>query len=613
MKMFGRIAVNSKQKKDRNSMKKALFFLCLLVIPFPGIGQKKAGVYFRTNQLGYLPEEAKTAIVFSNTPVRERFNLITADGRILLRIKPAKIKAPGWGRFEYYYLLDFSAIRDQCACYLQGEKSGARSAGFKIALNSWAGTTDALLEFMRQQRCGYNPALDAVCHQRDGRSFYGPMPDSTYVDVTGGWHDAGDQLKYLMTASYATAHMLKAWQLYPNKFHDKVNALGQPWPNGIPDVLDEARWGLEWILKLQPTPRQLMHQVADDRDHRGWKMPDADISDYGWGANSYRPAYFATGKPQGLGKYKSKATGIANLAGRSAAALAIGAEVWSEYDQLFAIRCRRAAISLYDLGKAQEGFQQGNSYGAPYRYNEITWTDDMEWAAAELYKITKKESYLQDAMRYARHAATTSWMTLDSMSHYEYYPFINIGHFVLHEVVDSGFQDTLEMYYRTEIVSIAKRAETNPYGIGVPFLWCSNNLVTAFITQVILYEKLTKNHEFHDVMLRHRDWLFGKNPWGTSMFTGLLAGGEFPLDVHTSVWVLTGKVVPGGLVDGPVYAAIFNKLKGLELTEPDEFADFQNDHVVYHDDRGDYSTNEPTMDGTAGSMIMMAHWAPEIK
>ncbi len=78
--------------------------------------------------------------------------------------------------------------------------------------------------------------------------------------------------------------------------------------------------------------------------------------------------------------------------------------------------------------------------------------------------------------------------------------------------------------------------------------------------------------------------------------------------MHTTVYVLTEKVVPGGLVDGPVYGTIYRQLAGLQLTEPDEFAHLQNPFVVYHDDIGDYSTNEPTMDGTAGAIFLMAYF-----
>jgi hypothetical protein len=565
----------------------------------------------RINQFGYHQQENKKAIIFSNSPVKEQFEIVGSG--MNKKIKPEKSNKPGWGKFKYYYSLDFSEITEEGVFEIHGMKSNTSSGKFSISNEAYAGTTDDLLIFMQQQRCGYNPFLDMVCHQRDGRSFYGKMPDSTFVDVSGGWHDAGDQLKYLITGSYATAHMLKAFELYPKKFSDKVNALGQPQPNGIADVLDEAKWGLDWILKLHLTPDQLVHQVADDRDHKGWKIPDNDPSDYGWGPNSYRAAYFADGKPQGLNKYQSEATGVANLAGRSAAALALGAKTWMEIDSAFAFKCLNAAKSVYALGKAKEGFQQGNSYGAPYRYGEITWADDMEWGAAELFRITGDDEYLTDAKKYALMANTDNWLMLDSAAHYQYYPFINMGHYVLHELVEPEFKETLEGYYKKEIEHIAKRAGTNPYGIGVPFIWCSNNLITSFITQVILYEKMTGNKQYHQLMLDHRDWLFGKNPWGTSMFTGMPRDGEYPLDVHTSIWALTKQMVPGGLIDGPIFKTINDQLLGLTLNEPDEFAQFQNDHVVYHDDIGDYSTNEPTMDGTAGSLIMMAHWSPDVR
>ncbi|MDZ7606543.1 MAG: glycoside hydrolase family 9 protein [Cyclobacteriaceae bacterium] len=137
--------------------------------------------------------------------------------------------------------------------------------------------------------------------------------------------------------------------------------------------------------------------------------------------------------------------------------------------------------------------------------------------------------------------------------------------------------------------------------------------MTSFVTQVLLYEKMTGDLQYHQLMLQHRDWLFGKNPWGTSMFTGMPSNGEYPLDVHTSIWAKTKKIVPGGLIDGPIYKSINDSLLGLHLSEPDEFELFQNEVVVYHDDIGDYSTNEPTMDGTAGAMILMANWSPDIR
>lgn len=588
--------------------------LSLFVLPLsPNASspESAAEIHIRINQLGYLPKDTKVAVVFSNQKIQETFELMAGSTQVpVLSTQPKAVTAKGWGTFEFYYEVDFSSVQKPDKYYLRASQSGVKSPVFSIGPKAYQSHQETLLTFMRQQRCGYNPFLDMVCHQRDGRSMFGPMPDSTYVDASGGWHDAGDQLKYLITGSYATAHMLLSYELFSDRFADKHNHLGQTGANDLPDVLDEAKWGLDWIHRLHPSPDQLFHQIADDRDHRGWKMPDQDNSDYGWGPNSYRVAYFATGEPQGLREFKSTSTGVANLAGRSAAAMALAARIWKKdgNDPGFAEKCLNAAKSLYALGQQKEGYQQGNSYGAPYRYNEDTWADDMEWGAAELYKTTGEVAYLEKAKHYARMANTISWMPLDTADHYRFYPFINMGHFALYELVDPAFQDTLAAYYRDGIERCLYRAKQNPYKIGVPFIWCSNNLLIALISQIILYEKMTGDDRYHDFLLQQRDWLFGRNPWGTSMFTGIPKAGEYPEDVHTSVWALTLQEVPGGLIDGPVYASIFNALRGLTLTEPDEFSAFQNDFVVYHDDIGDYSTNEPTMDGTAGAILLMAYW-----
>ena len=588
------------------------FFSLLFLISSGSIASEgiKDSIFLRINQAGYLEDDTKIAIAFSEASVRGNFTVHNAEtGKRVFRgkIEPSAVKA--WGNFSYYYHLDFSEVKTPGTYFirLKDSRSGTFGIGREHAYKDYQ---EDLLGFMRQQRCGYNPFLDMVCHQRDGRSMYGPMPDSTFIDVSGGWHDAGDQLKYLITSSNATARMLKAYEMAPDKFGDKVNDLGQERPNGIPDVLDEAKWGLDWIHKMHYGPDMLFHQVADDRDHLGMKWPDKDSSDYGWGPNSYRVAYFATGEPQGLREYKSKATGIANLAGRSAAAMAIAARIWRDKfnDPLFAEKCEKAALELYAMGKKQEGYQQGNSYGAPYRYNEDTWADDMEWGAAELFKNTGEQQYLEDAKRYAKLANTVSWTDKEDAEHYRYYPFINLGHFVLYEHADEETKKELAGYYRTGIEHALERGAKNAFKIGVPFIWCSNNLAVALTTQMILYEKMTGDTQYHDFMLAQRDWLLGRNPWGTSMFMNIPRNGEYPEDVHTSVWYLTGKEVPGGLVDGPVYASVYNSLKGLHLAEPDEFSRFQNDFVVYHDDFGDYSTNEPTMDGTAGAIFMMAYF-----
>jgi hypothetical protein len=102
------------------------------------------------------------------------------------------------------------------------------------------------------------------------------------------------------------------------------------------------------------------------------------------------------------------------------------------------------------------------------------------------------------------------------------------------------------------------------------------------------------------------DWLLGRNPWGFAMFTNIPRDGTSPKDVHLMANTILKRQVTGGLVDGPVYRRIFASLRGVTITEPDPLAAFQDERAVYHDDVKDYSTNEPTMDGTASAVLMWA-------
>jgi endoglucanase len=574
-------------------------------------------IYVRVNQVGYQPADTKIAIGFARATMPRRFNLIDAGSRKVVFEGYAAALSGSWGQFQHHAELDFSAFKTTGRYRVRFGDS--ESPQFSISSDVYTDLPDQLLEFMRQQRCGYNPWLDAVCHSFDGRTAYGPKPPGTYHDASGGWHDAGDLLKYLLTSSNATAQMLLAYQTrheasphlnrsQPAIFQDRFNDLGQPGANRTPDILDEARWGLDWMLKLHPLPDHLYHQVADDRDHKGWRLPQNETVDYGWGAGSYRVVYFADGRPQGLREYKSKSNGVANLSGRYAAAMALGYQIWKDDPRSadYAARLLRAGREVYALGKSKEGVQQGNSYGAPYRYEETTWADDMEWGAAELFRATGERQYLQDAKRYARLAGSESWMGQEQTGHYQYYPFMNLGHFRLYDLVDASFRKVLTGYYREGIARAVQTSKHNPYGIGVPFIWCSNNLTAALATQGLLYETMTGDRQYHQFMSGQRDWLLGRNPWGVSMFTMIPAHGVYPKDVHLMANSILKRQVRGGLVDGPVYMSIFRSLKGVSITEPDTFAPFQDERAVYHDDIKDYATNEPTMDGTASAILLWA-------
>lgn len=133
------------------------------------------------------------------------------------------------------------------------------------------------------------------------------------------------------------------------------------------------------------------------------------------------------------------------------------------------------------------------------------------------------------------------------------------------------------------------------------------------VTQAMLYRKITHDYQFREMETSMRDWLFGVNPWGKCMIVGLPSDGDYPRDPHSALTNLNKIQVTGGLVDGPVYCNIFKSLKGVHLRNEDKYAQFQNNTVVYHDDYSDYSTNEPTMDGTASTTIFLGILATEAK
>jgi len=562
-------------------------------------------VFLRASQLGFTRGDVKTGVAFSKAALPGTFSIVDAATQKPVFNGKTKLVAATWGQFTNHVELDFTKFKTPGRYELRC--GGAKSFPFTVSDQIYAELPDQLLEFMREQRCGYNPWLGTNCHQLDARTAFGPLPGGTPIDARGGWHDAGDLLKYMLTTGNATAQMLLAHEVSSNRagFADRVNALGQNGTNGIPDVLDEARWGLDWLLKLHPAPDQLYHQVADDRDHNGWRLPQDEQGDYGWGKGGARVVYFATGEPQGLMKYQSESTGLANLAGRYAAAMALAYQIWKDDPQQgdFARRCLQAGREVYALGRAKEGVQQGNSYNSKYRYAETTWADDMEWGAAELFRATGEATFLTDAKRYATLAADENWMGQEQTGHYQYYPFMNAGHYRLYDLVDRSFKKTLAGFYRTGIERCMAAGKKNAYDIGVPFIWCSDNLTVALVTQCDLYERMTGDGRYRSFAAKQRDWLLGRNPWGTTMFTKI--GEVSPGDVHLMTTQLTHRMVRGALVDGPVYDRIFMSLKGVAIHEPDPLAAFQG-AAVYHDDMEDYSSNEPTMDGTASAILMFA-------
>ncbi len=578
--------------KKHNRTSEILFFL-LLVLASCTYGQS----WIRVNQIGYLEKSIKAAVLCSKLDISPtQFELCDAlTSKVVWKSKDIKPYGE-YGPFKTTFRLNFSKFEKKGAYFIKIED--VKSPSFRIANDVYDGSADFLLKYMREQQCGYNPVLKDSCHTHDGFIIYDPPRDSTFINVVGGWHDASDYLQYVTTSATAVFQMLFAYQQNPNSFGDKFDANGNPGANGIPDILDEAKWGLNWLVKMNPKKDVMFNQIADDRDHAGFRLPDKDSVNYG--IDLERPVYFCNGKPQGLFKYKNKTTGIASTAGKYASAFALGSLILRKYYPEFSKMIRQKAIDAYEFGLKHPGACQTAPCKSPYYYEEKNWTDDMELAAVQLNEITGDKKYLKDAVKFGNQEPVTPWMGADTARHYQWYPFINLGHYYLSVASNKKTDEHFIKFLKEGIDRVYQRGKSNPFLIGVPFIWCSNNLVSAIVTQCHLYYKLTNDPTYLPMEAALRDWLFGCNIWGTSMIIDYPEDGTSPKDPHSAFWVRAHIKIPGGLVDGPVYTTIFKILRGLRLTKPDAFSEFQSHVAVYHDDYGDYSTNEPTMDGTAG-------------
>jgi len=585
-----------------------LFILLFSITSLASYAQQ----WVRVNQIGYLPEDKKVAVWVSKDKTQlNEFRMVNAITGETVYVGHTIRSKNANETFAATARLDFSPVKEAGAYYLEADK--AVSPVFRIGNNLYDGTVDFLLKYMRQQQCGYNPFLKDSCHRYDGRIIFSPKHEGEKISVYGGWHDASDYLKYVTTSANAVFEMLFAYQQNPSAFRDHFDANGNLGSNGIPDILDVAKWGLDWVVRMNPDKDTYFNQVADDRDHASFRLPSEDSVDYGWGKGKERPVYACMGQPQGLFKYKNRSTGLASSVGKYSSSFSLGAKLLAQYYPQYAAILKQKALDAYQKGVENPGVCQTAPCVSPYFYEEDNWVDDMELAATQLYNTTGKIDYLNSAVNYGRMEPVTPWMGADSARHYQWYPFINLGHYFLATQSNKRVSAEFIRNMRSGLERIKDRAGDDPFMNGIPFIWCSNNLVVAAVTQCHLFRQLAGDKTFLEMEMALRDWLFGCNPWGKCMVVGLPEYGDYPHHPHSALSAVYHYPIDGGLVDGPIYAPIFHSLKGVHLTHEDKYAPFQSDRVVYHDDWADYSTNEPTMDGTASLCYYLSSLAGNIQ
>ncbi|XP_063408599.1 endoglucanase G-like [Mytilus trossulus] len=221
--------------------------------------------------------------------------------------------------------------------------------------------------FYAAQRSGKLPADNPIPWRGDSA-----LQDSgdNGEDLTGGWYDAGDNVKFGFPMAASTT--LLSWSLL--QYKDAYQASGQ-----LDAMYDCIRWPLEWLIKCHTGKNELYVQVGDgQKDHGVWGRPEDMKMD--------RPSYKITASKPG-----------SDAAGEYAAAMAVGSIVFKDKDPAFSAKLLTHAKQIYDFAKTYKGKYSASVTEAAAYYNSDNFVDELSWAAAWLYMATNTSQYLTDA------------------------------------------------------------------------------------------------------------------------------------------------------------------------------------------------------------------------
>ena len=522
-------------------------------------------IYFRFNQLGYNVGDLKTAIILSNNKLDGKtISVIDNKSGEKVYSSPLSKNLGRYGNFQFTYSIDFSGMKTIGEYYLQYARQ--KTSSFKIGEYVFNGLANSLLEFFKVQRCGYtDPYLHGVCHISDATSIVDSKRIITKtVDVTGGWHDAGDYVKFLNTTAFATYMLLFSYDFDSEKFGFDNNK------NGTPDILEEAKVGLDWMLRCYYEKYKLVTQVQDLRDHDvGWRMPEDDQLGFD------RPAFVGMGK---------------NLIGIYSATMALASRIWKEklhYPE-FSNQCISVAENIYSI-KSKVADVDSSGSG---QYWDNDYECNLALGAVELYMTTLKSSYLNDATIYADSAKSDywwSWGNINSLSHFRLAKYL------------PRFKD----YIKDNLEEFNKNKNKNLFGKGTDLSWGTNVTLLGITLQNILYKKLTNDNTYDSVATIQRDFILGRNSWGVSFISK--AGKNYTKNFHHQIADIKG-ILPGGFAAGPAKKEFVDKYQ-LSFSKSDKYAQFQTDDDYYRDDKVDFITNEPTITGNATAIFVFGNYS----
>jgi endoglucanase len=342
------------------------------------------------NQLGYLPQRPKLAMVKSVSPAPLAWQLRAAGGGVVVS-GLTKVLGMDAASGDHVHLIDFSPVRAPGRGYTLVVGPDA-SHPFAIAEDLYARLKYDALSYFFHNRSGIEIALPyaggaqwarPAGHLGDKAARCLPAsssaPGCAYtLDVAGGWYDAGDHGKYVVNGGISVWTMMNQYERaalrgQAGAFADGTMNIPER-GNGAPDLLDEARWELDFLLRMQ---------VPDGQPLAG--MVHHKIHDKDWTALGLAP--HEDKLPRFLWPPSTAAT--LNLA----ATAAQGARLWKTLDKAFAARCLAAAEKAWAAAEANPAVfaSSGAVGGGPYDDRELG--DERYWAAAELFVTTGKDTY----------------------------------------------------------------------------------------------------------------------------------------------------------------------------------------------------------------------------
>lgn len=408
------------------------------------------------------------------------------------------------------------------------------------------------LAFYGGQRCGDagNPLYEGhpvgqTCHLEDG--------PAVGADLTGGWHDAGDHLKFGNTTATAAYLMLKGFEVFPSAYADDRGPAPGSGPNGLPDVLDEVRFATDWLAMLQLDANTFVRRVGGDQDHDLWLTgPTQSLQSVAEGGG-VRPVYTDTN---------------ADLAAMTAAALALMSTSIAPYDAM--------AAATY-LARAEDAIAYATAHPGPTDDNFYPGSSSVEEAmcgAVELYRATGDPAWLAAAE--SRNAAFgRHWWVAD---------WENPSDACRHSLAVAGGADAL-LFWRPEVDDYLQMVSTAAPVAGLAWFddWGSLHYAAQAAFSAALLHDVTGDVAYRDFALGQLDFIAGDNPYNRSFVVGFGVDPPFhPQHVNGfgyDAW------------DWDLSAEPLHVLTGAMVAGPTRYATGPSS-VGYADDVWDYLGNE---------------------